>query len=67
MVSFTPRENVFLVVVAQNDKEIGGLGCLLGIRPEFARNLLGVRSEFARNSLGKQPGPAMRGTLQTGM
>ena len=31
----------------------------LGIRPEFVRN-----SEFARNLLGKQPGPAMRGTLQ---
>ena len=38
--------------IAQNDKEIEGLGCLLGICPELARN-----------SLGKRLGPAMRGTL----
>ena len=60
MVGFTPRAIVFLVVsqqrrfAAQNDKETEGLGCLLGICPEFARNLpgvcseLGVRSECAR-------------------
>ena len=65
MFGFTLRANVFLVViqprrfVAQNGKEIEGLGCLLGICPEFVRN-----SEFARSSLGKRPGPAMRGTLQ---
>ena len=72
MVGFTPRANVFLVVsqprrfVAQNDREIEGLGCLLGICPEFAPNLPGIcglRSEFARNSLRKRLGPAMRGTL----
>ena len=48
-----PRASVFLVVsqprrfVAQNDKEIEVLGCLLGVRSEFARNL-----EFAQNLLG---------------
>ena len=72
MVGFTPRAGAFPVVgqprrfVAQNDKEIEGLGCLLGACPEFAWNLhgtrssLGICSEFTR----KRPGPAMRGTLQ---
>ena len=76
MVGSTTRANVFLVLsqprrlIAQNGKEIEGLGCLLGICPEFARNLPGicselrVRLEFAQNSLGKRPGSAMRGTLQ---
>ena len=52
---------------AQNHKETEGLGCLLGICPEFARNLPGICSEFARNSLGKRPRPAMRETLQKGL
>ena len=53
MVGFTPRANIFLAVskkrsfAGQNDKEIEGLGRLLGICPEFARN-----SELARNLLG---------------
>ena len=70
MVSFTPRADVFVLVsksrrfVAQNDKEIEGLGCLPGICSEFAWNLLGIRSEFVRNSFGKRLGPAMHGTLQ---
>ena len=51
---------MFLVVsqprrfVTQKNKEIEGLRCLLGICPEFARNLPGIarNSEFARNLLG---------------
>ena len=35
---------------AQSDKEIEGLGCLLGICPEFARNLLGTRSSLGIRS-----------------
>ena len=50
MVGFTPRASAFLLVsqprrfVAQNDKEIEGLGCLPGICSEFARNSLGIRN-----------------------
>ena len=53
MVGFSPGADVFSVAsqprrfVAQVDKEIEGLGCLLGICPEFAWN-----SEFTRKSSG---------------
>ena len=74
---FAPRASAFPAVgqprrfVAENHKEIEGLGCLLRLCPgAFTRNLpgicseLGVRSEFARNALRKRPRPAMRGNLQ---